>query len=111
MKRSGCAPATCWIASRNCGAANCWMNRPPRCWSAHMSELVKRLWLGVTLILATSAFLLLSDTGQRAAGALPRVAVLQFSSMQALDDGAHGLLDALRDQGYDGTHKAIIERF
>jgi putative ABC transport system substrate-binding protein len=76
-----------------------------------MSELVKRLWLGVTLILATSAFLLLSDTGQRAAGALPRVAVLQFSSMQALDDGASGLLDDLRDHGYDGTHKAIIERF
>ena len=76
-----------------------------------MSELVKRLWLGVTLIIATSAFLLLSDTGQRQAGAAPRVAVLQFSSMQALDDGAHGLLDSLRDHGYDGTHKAIIERF
>jgi putative tryptophan/tyrosine transport system substrate-binding protein len=76
-----------------------------------MSELVKRLWLGLTLIVATSAFLLLSDTGQRSANAIPRVAVLQFSSMQALDDGAHGLLDYLKEQGYDGTHKAIIERF
>ena len=31
--------------------------------------------------------------------------------MQALDDGAHGLLDYLKEHGYDGTHKAIIERF
>jgi putative ABC transport system substrate-binding protein len=75
-----------------------------------MSELVKRLWLGITLIVATSAFLLLSDTAQRS-GPVPRVAVLQFSSMQALDDGAHGLMDSLRDHGYDGKNRAIIERF
>ncbi len=76
-----------------------------------MSELFKRLWLGVVLILATSAFLLLSDRGQRVAGSLPRVAVLQFSNMQALDDGARGLMDELRSQGYDGVHKAKIEHF
>jgi putative ABC transport system substrate-binding protein len=76
-----------------------------------MSELVKRLWLGVTLIVATSAFLLLSDTGQRVANTTPRAAILQFSSMQALDDGADGLLDYLKGHGYDGTHKVILERF
>lgn len=75
-----------------------------------MSELFKRMWLGVTLIVATSAFLLLSDTGQRA-NATPRAAILQFSSMQALDDGAHGLLDYLKQHGYDGTHKVIIDSF
>ena len=75
-----------------------------------MSELVKRLWLGVTLIAATSAFLLLSDTADRAS-AVPHVAVLQFSSMQALDDGARGLFDYLKEHGYDGTHKAVIDRF
>jgi putative ABC transport system substrate-binding protein len=74
-----------------------------------MFEVVKRLWLGVVLIAATSAFLLLSDTAR--VSAIPRVAVLQFSSMEALDDGARGLLDYLREHGYDGTHRAVIERF
>lgn len=75
-----------------------------------MFEAARRLWLGLGLILATSGFLLLSDTKQRA-GEIPRVAILQFSSMQALDDGAHGLLDYLKEHGYDGKRKAIIERF
>ena len=74
-----------------------------------MSEIVKRLWLGVVLIVATSVFLLLSDTNR--VSAVPHVAVLQFSSMQALDDGARGLFDYLKEHGYDGTHKAVIERF
>jgi putative tryptophan/tyrosine transport system substrate-binding protein len=74
-----------------------------------MFEVARRLWLGVVLIAGTSAFLLLSDT-QRAS-AIPRVAVLQFSSMQALDDGARGLMEYLNEQGYDGTHRAAIERF
>ena len=38
-------------------------------------------------------------------------AVLQFSSMQALDDGARGLFDYLKEHGYDGTHHVLIERF
>jgi ABC-type uncharacterized transport system substrate-binding protein len=75
-----------------------------------MFEAARRLWLGVVLILATSAFLLLSDSGQRA-GLLPRAAILQFNSLAALDDGVRGLLDSLRDHGYDGQHKVIIDRF
>lgn len=74
-----------------------------------MSELVRRLWLGVVLIVATSAFLLLSDTTR--VSEIPHVAVLQFSSMQALDDGARGLFEYLKEHGYDGTHHAVIERF
>jgi putative ABC transport system substrate-binding protein len=74
-----------------------------------MSEIVKRLWLGVVLIVAASAFLLLSDTKQ--ASSVPHVAVLQFSSMQALDDGARGLFDYLKEHGYDGANRAVIERF
>jgi putative ABC transport system substrate-binding protein len=74
-----------------------------------MSEVFRRLWLGVALIAASSAFLLLSDTSR--VSTIPHVAVLQFSSMQALDDGARGLLDYLKEHGYDGTRNAVIERF
>ena len=75
--------------------------------------MFKRLWLGITLILATSAFLLLSDWKQRAGGShsVPRVAILQFSSLGVLDDGVRGLIDQLKDNGYDGTHGALIDRF
>ena len=75
--------------------------------------MFKRLWLGITLILATSGFLLVSDMNQRAGTrrAVPRVAILQFSSLSVLDDGVRGLLDQLRENGYDGTHGAIIDRF
>jgi putative ABC transport system substrate-binding protein len=75
-----------------------------------MFEPVRRLWLGAALIAATSAFLLLSDAGGRI-GATPRAAVLQFSSLGVLDDGVRGLLDSLKDHGYDGTRRVIIDRF
>ena len=75
-----------------------------------MFEAVRRLWLGVALIAATSVFLLYSDTGQRT-GTIPHAAVLKFSSMQALDDGERGLFDYLAAHGYDGKHKVIIDKF
>jgi len=75
-----------------------------------MSEAIRRLCLGLTLIVAASGFLLLSDTS-RTAGAVPRAAILQFSSMQALEDGTRGLLDYLKEHGYDGYHKVVIDRF
>jgi putative ABC transport system substrate-binding protein len=75
--------------------------------------MFKRLWLGIALILATSGFLLLSDLQQRTGGShsVPRIAILQFSSLGVLDDGVHGLLDQLKESGYYGTGRAVIERF
>ena len=75
-----------------------------------MFEAVRRLWLGIVLIAAASAFLLLSDARQRT-GAVPRAAILQFSSMGVLDEGARGLTDYLKEHGYDGQHKVLIDRF
>ena len=43
-----------------------------------MFEAARRLLLGAALILGTSAFLLISDTGGRIGGGVPRVAILQF---------------------------------
>jgi ABC-type uncharacterized transport system substrate-binding protein len=89
------------------------MKAPLKCWSASMFDAVRRLWLGVTLIAATSAFLLLSDWKHRRAGdsAIQRVAVLQFSSLAALEDGVNGMLDQLRENGYANGPKIVIDRF
>ncbi|HWD00661.1 MAG TPA: ABC transporter substrate-binding protein [Candidatus Sulfopaludibacter sp.] len=75
--------------------------------------MFKRLWLGVTLILATSGFLLLSDMKQRAGNksSVPRVAILQFSSLGVLDDGVRGLMDQLKEDGYDAAHGAVVDLF
>ena len=78
-----------------------------------MSELVKRLWLGVTLIAATSAFLLLSATPGKARG--QRDSARRDPAIQ-LHAGAGRWrarpdVDYLKQHGYDGTHKVIIEHF
>src|SRR5437899_7258526 len=78
-----------------------------------MSNVVRRLWLGVTLIVATSAFLLLSDWKQRAAGpgAMPRIAVFTFNSVKLLDDGIRGLMERLAENGYVDGKTAVIQKF
>jgi putative ABC transport system substrate-binding protein len=75
-----------------------------------MYEPVRRLGLGIALIAAASGFLLLSDSS-RSAGALPRCAIIQFNTMQALEDGSRGLTDYLKEHGYDGQHKVLIDHF
>jgi putative ABC transport system substrate-binding protein len=75
-----------------------------------MFNLVKRLWLGATLIVAASAFLLLSDSKERT-GNLPRVAIFQFDSVKLLDDGVQGMLDELKDRGWAQGKHALYERF
>jgi ABC-type uncharacterized transport system substrate-binding protein len=69
--------------------------------------------LGVTLIAATCAVLLVSDWRQRQGprAAAPRVAILQFSSVDVLDDAIRGMLDQLRDDGFVGGRNVEFERF
>src|SRR5215213_6367418 len=78
-----------------------------------MSNVLRRLWLGVTLIVATSAFLLMSDMKQRAAGPskIPKIAVFTFSSLRVLDDGIRGLMERLKENGYVDGKTAIIQMF
>ena len=75
--------------------------------------MFRRLWLGITLILATSAFLLLSDMKQRTGGksTVPRIAFLQFSSLTILDDTVRGLMDQLKQDGYDEAHGAVVDLY
>jgi len=65
-------------------------------------RFIRRLALGLFLIAAAAALLLISDLdrGGRPAATLPRVAVFQYSTQPIMDDGVRGILDSLRDHGY-----------
>jgi ABC-type uncharacterized transport system substrate-binding protein len=78
-----------------------------------MSNVLRRMWLGLTLIIATSGFLLMSDWKQRAAGPskIPKIAVFTFSSLKVLDDGIRGLMERLKENGYVNGETAIIQMF
>jgi len=77
-----------------------------------IQEVIRRLWLGVVLIAAASSILLMSDSNQRKSGhALPRVAVFQSASQSALDDGVHGILDAMAERGFVDGKTISVQRF
>ena len=74
---------------------------------------LKKVSLGVFLILGASGVLLYSDMGSRsgsnsATGRRLQVAVVQQTSIPTLDEGLAGVLDGLKDRGYvDGGRMAI----
>ncbi|MCF8388563.1 MAG: ABC transporter substrate-binding protein, partial [Bacteroidales bacterium] len=71
-----------------------------------MKNIIKDLWLAVTLILATSAILLLSDLEQRKSSrsiskaAYPGIAIMQISSTSLLDNHVKGVVDGLQSAGF-----------
>lgn len=78
-----------------------------------MVQLIRRLVLGVSLIILASGVLLFFDASHRHASKskIPRIAVLQFASNQLLDDGVAGVLDGLKERGYAEGHTIQIDRF
>src|SRR6266571_2258645 len=66
-----------------------------------MRFVVKRLLLGLVLIISASAALLLSDVGRRNTRArdIPHVALLQHASTMLLDEGTRGAIDGFNAQG------------
>ena len=66
-----------------------------------MRLVFNKLLLGLTLITATSAVLLLSDASRRSAGPsdIFRVAVLQFASSPLMEDGVSGMRSGLTESG------------
>ncbi|MGA1633026.1 MAG: hypothetical protein ACO4BU_13045, partial [Phycisphaerales bacterium] len=71
-----------------------------------MLQSLGRLWLGLVLILAASATLVLTDrSGSGLGDALRaakarRIAIIQISSIDAMNAGRDGLLEFLADRGY-----------
>jgi len=78
-----------------------------------MKFVLKRLILGVLLIVAASAALLLSDLGRRTmkAHSLPRLGLLQHASTMLLDEGTRGTIDALAEHGFVDGKSIVIEQF
>jgi ABC-type uncharacterized transport system substrate-binding protein len=80
-----------------------------------MTADLKKLILGLTLIVGAIAVLLYSDLDSRhvevhGKNRVVRVAIVQQISIPALDDGMAGALDALKDRGYsDGGRMALRE--
>ncbi len=74
---------------------------------------LKRLALGLALIAAASAVLLLSDVRRTGAGGkqLPRIAILQHTSTPILDDGVRGMIDGLAERGYRDGDTAVITTY
>src|SRR3954451_10755245 len=80
-----------------------------------MVVVLKKIALGLAMIIASAAILLYSDLDSRrvSAGNSPntsrplRVALVQHTSIPALDDGISGALAALKQRGYvDGGRMA-----
>jgi putative tryptophan/tyrosine transport system substrate-binding protein len=78
---------------------------------------LKKVSLGVSLILGASAVLLYSDLGSRnggshrEAGRPLQVALVQQTSIPALDEGIAGVLDALKDRGFTDGGRIAIHRY
>ncbi len=76
-------------------------------------NIIRRLSLGLMLIVAAAAVLLVSDwdRGRRPEAGLPRVAVFKYSSQASLDEGIRGMLDSLRDHGYVHGRTMRLQNF
>src|SRR5262245_21029758 len=79
----------------------------------HVLYAIRRLWLGVLLIAAASAVLLVADWDRRApaARATRRIAVLQHANTPVPDAGLQGRLDGLAERGYRRGGTVAIEQF
>jgi ABC-type uncharacterized transport system substrate-binding protein len=87
-----------------------------------MWQIARKLSLGFSLIVAASAILLLSDPPRRvpttneevsgtvAVRATCRVVLLQMASQLIMEEGAAGVIDALRELGYDVDRNLTLKR-
>jgi len=79
----------------------------------HLLFALKRLSLGMFLIILLSGVLLVSDWNQRkpSAGHIPGVAILQHASQAILDEGVLGMLDGLAESGFVEGKNILYKRY
>ena len=82
-----------------------------------MLSAIRKLTLGIILIIAASGILLVSDWSRRehksgpAAEKMRRVAIFQFASRPVLDDNVAGMIDAMAKNGFVDGRTISIQRF
>ncbi len=78
-----------------------------------MRTAVKRLALGILLIAAASAILLVADRGRRDTGAhsVFRIAMVQHATTPVLEDGVTGTVAGLAERGYLDGERIKIDHF
>jgi putative ABC transport system substrate-binding protein len=84
-----------------------------------MAVVLKKIALGLSMIIGSAIILLYSDldsrkvsAGNRANGSRPlRVALVQQTSIPALDDGVSGALAALKERGYVDGGRMILRQY
>lgn len=80
-----------------------------------MAQTLRRLALGLILLLAASAVLLLSDLGSRVSasedGRTPTISLLQHASQTIMDDGVRGILQGLAEKGFVDGKSVRIRRY
>ncbi len=80
-------------------------------------QLLKDLWLAISLILLTSIVLLMSDLEQRQGripsrtGGVPQIAIMQISSTTLLDAHVAGVISGLQERGYYASDGSNVRRF
>jgi putative tryptophan/tyrosine transport system substrate-binding protein len=73
---------------------------------------LKRLLLGISLIVLASAALLFSDLPQRRRkNAIPHVGLLQHASVILLDESVHGIVDSLAENGFTDGKTIVIQKY
>jgi ABC-type uncharacterized transport system substrate-binding protein len=83
-----------------------------------MIAVLKKIALGLALIVVSAAILLYSDLPSRRVTAGPthaqhqlRVAVVQHADIPTLDDGVSGALAALKERGYSDGDRISVRRY
>ena len=83
-----------------------------------MKNLIKDLWLAVTLILGASVLLLFSDLEQRRQHdkdnlkkEFPSIAIMQIRSTPILDSHVAGIIDRLQELGFMAPDKRNMKLF
>lgn len=78
-----------------------------------MLKTIKRMSLGLLLILFASSVLLVSDWSRRtgARNHIPRVAILKHASTKVLDDAVKGMTDGLAREGFVEGKTIIYQQY
>ena len=74
---------------------------------------MKRLSISIFLIILASSILLFSDLKQRnkSISTIPNLAILQYSSHTFLDDGVEGIIDGLKEKGFEDGENINLRHF